>query len=93
MPPMLIEELELHLWLETCIGIHRSKELLGANEWLVKLKGMLEFEATWESVYQMNQQFSTFHNEDKVNLESRGIVRPLIIHKYKRRAKRSLGNK
>ncbi|KAA0033978.1 DNA gyrase subunit A [Cucumis melo var. makuwa] len=61
MPPMLTEEFELQLWLETVMV---SKEL-GANEWLVKWKGMLESEATWESVYQMNQQFSTFHLEDK----------------------------
>lgn len=40
---------------------------LGANEWLVKRKGM----PNNGSVYQMNQQFLTFHLEDKVNFESR----------------------
>ena len=45
-------------------------------------------EATWESGYQMNQQFPTFHLEDKVNLEPRGTVRPPIIHKCKRRGRK-----
>ena len=55
----------------------------------MKLKGLHETEATWELVYQMNQQFPSFHLfEDKVNLEPKGIVRPPIIHTYKRRGKR-----
>ena len=61
---------------------------LGANEWLVKWKELLENEATWEVVYQMNQQFPTFHLEDKVNLEPRGIVRPPIIHTYRRKGRK-----
>ncbi|KAA0060564.1 putative F-box/LRR-repeat protein 9 [Cucumis melo var. makuwa] len=72
---------------ENSVGICWSKEL-GANKWLVKWKNLLESEATWESVYQMNQQFPTFHLEDKVNLEPRGIVRPPIIHQYKRKGKK-----
>ena len=36
----------------------------------------------------MNQQFPTFHFEDKVNLESRDIVGPSIIHTYKRRGRK-----
>ena len=61
---------------------------MGANEWLVKWKNLPETEATWEAVYQMNQQFFTFHFEDKVNLEPRGVVRPLIIHTYVRKSKK-----
>ncbi|KAA0056274.1 transposon Tf2-1 polyprotein isoform X1 [Cucumis melo var. makuwa] len=76
--PVLTEEFELQLWPETVLGIRWSKEL-GENEWLVKWKGLPESEATWESVYLMNQQFPMFHLEDKVNLEPRGIVRPPII--------------
>ncbi|KAA0049937.1 Ty3/gypsy retrotransposon protein [Cucumis melo var. makuwa] len=71
------------------LRIRWSKEL-GANEWLVKWKTLPEGEATWESVYQMNQHFSSFHLEDKVNLEPQGVVRPPIIHKYKRRDKKAI---
>ncbi|TYK17995.1 putative F-box/LRR-repeat protein 9 [Cucumis melo var. makuwa] len=70
-----------------CLGIRWSKEL-GANEWLIKWKGLPESEAIWESVYLMNQQFPMFHLEDKVNLEPRGIVRPPIVHMYKRMSKK-----
>ena len=84
---MLTEEFELQLWPETVLEIRWNKEL-GANEWLVKWKGLPEAEATWESVFQINQQFPTFHLEDKVNLEPRGIVRPPIINTYKRRGKK-----
>ncbi|KAA0040486.1 Retrotransposable element Tf2 [Cucumis melo var. makuwa] len=52
--PMLTEDFELQLWPETVLGIRWSKEL-GANEWLIKWHGLPESEATWESVYQMNQ--------------------------------------
>ena len=36
----------------------------------------------------MNQQFPTFHLEDKVDLELRGIVRPPIIYTYKRKGRK-----
>ncbi|KAA0044281.1 Ty3/gypsy retrotransposon protein [Cucumis melo var. makuwa] len=84
--PMLTEDFELQLWPETVLGIRWSKEL-GANEWLIKWQGLPGSEATWESTYQMNQQFPSFHLEDKVNVEPRGIVRPPIIHTYKRRGR------
>ncbi|TYK15071.1 Ty3/gypsy retrotransposon protein [Cucumis melo var. makuwa] len=85
--PQLTAEFELQLWPETVLGIRWSPEL-GANEWLVKWKGLPDSEATWESVYSMNQQFPSFHLEDKVILEPRGIVRPPIINVYKRRGKK-----
>lgn len=43
MPPML--EFELQLWAETMLGVRWSREL-GANEWMVKWKGLLESEPT-----------------------------------------------
>ncbi|TYK07869.1 Transposon Tf2-11 polyprotein [Cucumis melo var. makuwa] len=43
--PMLTKEFELQLWPEMVLGIHWSKEL-GANEWLIKWKGLPESEAT-----------------------------------------------
>ncbi|TYK05580.1 Retrotransposable element Tf2 [Cucumis melo var. makuwa] len=82
--PMLTENFELQLWPENVLGIRWNKEL-GANEWLIKWQGLPESDATWESVYQMNQQFPSFHLEHKVNVEPRGIVRPPILHTYKRR--------
>ena len=85
--PVLTEEFELQLQPETVLGIRWNKDL-GANEWLVKWKELPENEATWEAVYQMNQQFPTFHLEDKVNLEPRGIVRPPIIHTYRRKGRK-----
>ncbi|TYK03741.1 ty3-gypsy retrotransposon protein [Cucumis melo var. makuwa] len=54
--PKLTVEFELQLWPETVMGIRWSLEL-GANEWLVKWKGLPKSEATWESVYSMNQLF------------------------------------
>ena len=82
--PRLTEEFELQLWPETVLGVRWNREL-GGNEWLIKWKGLPDSETTWESVFQMNQQFPDLHLEDKVNLEPRGIVRPPIIHTYKRR--------
>lgn len=37
--PILTKEFELQLWPETILGIRSSKEL-GANEWLIKWKGL-----------------------------------------------------
>ena len=85
--PILTEDFELQLWPEIVLGVRWNREL-GGNEWLIKWKELSESEATWESVYQMNQQFSNFHLEDKVNLEPRGIVRHPIVHTYKRKGKR-----
>ena len=58
---------------------------------MVKWKNLLGSEATWESIYLLNQQFPHFHLEDKVNLEPRGIVRPPIIHTYQRRGRKVNG--
>lgn len=85
--PKLTKEFELQLNPETVLGIRWSKEL-GANEWLIKWKNLPKTEATWESVYLMNQQFPDFHLEDKVNPEARGVVRPPIIHQYKRKGRK-----
>ena len=81
-PPTLAENFELQVLLETVLGVRWNNEL-GANEWLVKWKGGLNCETTWESVHLMNKQFSTFHLKDKVQFEQGGNVRPPIIHIYK----------
>ncbi|KAA0050226.1 transposon Tf2-1 polyprotein isoform X1 [Cucumis melo var. makuwa] len=85
--PILTKDFELQLWPKTVLDIRWNKEL-GANEWLVKWKGLDDSEATWETVYLMNQQFPTFHLEDKVNLEPRGIVKPPIINVYERKGRK-----
>lgn len=46
------------------------------NEWLVKWKDMPEEEATWESVYLMQQQFPHLHLEDKVHFEKGVLLEP-----------------
>lgn len=70
LPPALTEEFELQMIPETVLGVRWSSEL-EAYEWLVKRKGCLESEATWESTYLMNQ---------KVQFELSGIVSALIIY-------------
>ncbi|KAA0054183.1 Transposon Ty3-G Gag-Pol polyprotein [Cucumis melo var. makuwa] len=67
-PPALTEEFELQVEPEAVLGIRWNTEI-GANEWLIKWKGLPDSEATWESVYAMNQQYPSFHLEDKVNFE------------------------
>lgn len=49
-----------------------------------------ESETTWEIVDGLRKQFQDLHLEDKVNLESGGIVRPPIILTYKLRGKRGI---
>lgn len=63
---------------------------IGANEWLVQWKVLLESEATWELVYLMNQQFPYENLEDKVSFDPSVIVRPPILHTYRRRGKKGI---
>ena len=44
-PPFLIEDFEIQSIPETVLGVRWNREL-GANEWLVKWKGLLNCEAT-----------------------------------------------
>ncbi|TYK26552.1 Retrotransposable element Tf2 [Cucumis melo var. makuwa] len=52
-------------------GVRWNSEL-GANKWLVKWKGLHDSEFRLESVYAMNQQYPSFHLEDKVSFEYAG---------------------
>ncbi|KAL0539505.1 hypothetical protein IC582_023720 [Cucumis melo] len=88
MPPALTEEFELQVEPEAVLGIRWNTDI-GANEWLIKWKGLSDSEATWEPVGAMNQQYPSFHLEDKVNFEPTGIVRPPIINTYRRRGRKS----
>ena len=61
---------------------------------LVKWKGLLESDCTWENKQRMQRQFVTFDFEDKVNFKAAGNVmyealHPPIMHQYKRRNKAS----
>lgn len=49
-------------------------------EVLIQLKGLPKDEASWESASSIQQQFPNFHLEDKVILETRGIVAPNPFH-------------
>ena len=89
LPPALTEDFELQVEPEAVLGVRWNSEM-GANDWLVKWKGLHDSEATWESVYAMNQQYPSFHLEDKVSFEPDGIVRPPIIHTYKRKGKKMM---
>ncbi|KAA0056355.1 Cleavage stimulation factor subunit 1 [Cucumis melo var. makuwa] len=70
LPPALTEEFKLQLRPETVLGVRWNREIAG-NEWLVKWKKLLNSEATWGSVYLMNQQFPSFHLENKVQRADR----------------------
>ncbi|KAA0046896.1 putative F-box/LRR-repeat protein 9 [Cucumis melo var. makuwa] len=87
MPLALIQEFEQQVEPEAISRIRWNNEL-GANKWLVKWKGQHDSEATWQFVYAMNQQYPSFHLGDKVSFEPDGIVRPPIIHAYRRRGKK-----
>ncbi|TYK05651.1 Retrotransposable element Tf2 [Cucumis melo var. makuwa] len=66
-PPALTEEFELQVEHEAVLGIRWNTDI-GANEWLIKWKGLSDSEATWEPLEAMNQQYPSFHLEDKVPL-------------------------
>ena len=52
---------------------------------LIQWKDLPDFEATWESVDVMKQQFPAFHLEDKVALLGGSIVRLPIKQVYEGR--------
>ena len=87
LPPALTEEFELQVEPKAVLGVHWNNEI-GANDWLVKWKGLHDCETTWVSIYAMNQKYPLFHLEDKVSFELGGIVRPPIIHTYKCKGKK-----
>ena len=84
--PALTKEFELQVEPKAVLGIRWNSDI-GANEWLVKWKGLHDSEATSESIYSLNQQCPSFRSP-KVSFAVDGIVRPPIIHTYKRRGRK-----
>ena len=74
--------------LEKVLGVRPSTEgPPGTLEVLLQWKGLPVFEATWEPFSIIQEQYPTFHLEDKVNLWAAGNVRPPIRFTYARRQK------
>ena len=86
-PPAVTKELELRFWPETVLRVRWSKEL-AVNEGPSKWKRVPDSEKTWESVYLKNQQFPSFHLEDKVHFEACTNVRSPILHTYTKKGKK-----
>lgn len=68
------------LWLtipEEVLTYHLKE---GTNDWevLVKWKGLLEHEATWEINEELHNQFPVFPLEDKADLHPQAFVKPPI---------------
>ena len=87
LPAELTDELELIVEPERLLGI-RSKSVgqAGEIEVLIKWRGLVEFEASWEDFDVIHEQFPDFHLEDKVEVWRGSIVRPPVQATYRRRA-------
>lgn len=88
-PPQFSEEFELQVCLENILGVRRNSEV-SREEWLIKWEKLPNSEATWEEAYFIKHQFLELHLENKVHLETGGIVRPPIHHTYQRRGKKGI---
>lgn len=74
-PPQLSTELEMMDEPETVLEVRQVR--IGNTirfEALIKWKHLPAYEATWEDVTLLNNQFPAFHLEDKVRLWGAGIV-------------------
>ena len=68
--PILSTELDWNVELEDLLAERNTQE---RGEVLVKWKNLLDFEATWEPIDAVKEQFHEFSLEDKVNVEGGGI--------------------
>lgn len=66
LPPMLYEDLELQVS-PTAVSVVWNNAN-GSAEVLIQWQDLPEFEATWEPVEVIKEQFPSFHLEDKVYL-------------------------
>lgn len=83
-PSDLSDGFKLQMDPESVLGVRWKNELY-KEEWLVKWRHYPKSEATWEIADALKEQFPHLHLEGKVNFERKGgIVRPPIIHTYKR---------
>ena len=70
LPPIISAELDWNVELEDILAERNTHE---RGEVLVKWKNLLDFEATWEPIDVVKEQFHEFPLEDKVNVEGGGI--------------------
>ena len=88
LPPMLNAELEWVVEPEKVLAVRPSAHSpFDQNEILVKWRGLLEFEASWEPIELISKQFPDFHLEDKVFLRPGGNDRAPVQLTYSRRRK------
>ncbi|KAI5444317.1 hypothetical protein KIW84_012811 [Lathyrus oleraceus] len=83
LPPMLSEDLELQVSPAAVSAVRNNAN--GSAEVLIQWQDLPEFEATWEPVKVIEEQFPSFHLKDKVSLLGGSIVRPLMKNTYKRK--------
>ena len=62
--------------------------LPGANEVLIQWQGLPAFDATWELVASIQQEFESFSLEDKVKLLAAGNITTPVHFTYTRRKKK-----
>ncbi|PON56653.1 histone H3-K9 methyltransferase, partial [Trema orientale] len=84
-PPQLTEELELTVEPELVSAMRKSST--GQLEVLIKWKDLPTSEDTWESFDKIQQQFPTFHLEDKVLSLGGSNDKPPVRFTYVRRKK------
>ncbi|KAL2465356.1 Ribonuclease H-like domain containing protein [Abeliophyllum distichum] len=79
-------ELEMVVEPEAVLGSRpgTGKNLRGTDV-LIQWKWLHSLEATWEPFELINQQFPSFHHEDKVSLAERGNDTLPILKTYRRR--------
>ncbi|GJU14254.1 ty3-gypsy retrotransposon protein [Tanacetum coccineum] len=65
-PAGLNEELEVVLQPEAVLGVRLSREKKNGREVLIRWKNLPLYDASWEQVDYIEQQFPEFHLEDKV---------------------------
>ena len=84
-PHQLNEDLKMRVELETVLGVRpgRGSNLRGLDV-LVQWKGLPLIEATWEPYNMIQQQFPTFHVEDKVKVREGSNDRPPMHWTYQR---------
>ena len=70
LPPILSAELDWNVEPEDILSKRNTQE---GGEMLVKWKSLPDFEATWEPIHVVKEQFPEFSLGDKVNVEGGGI--------------------
>ncbi|RVW35112.1 hypothetical protein CK203_085924 [Vitis vinifera] len=88
---ILVEDLEWLVEPDQVLDIRQSPNNNQPGiEVLIQWKGLPQFEASWESVDTIKEQFPDFHLEDKVSLIEGSNDRPPIRYVYNRKGKRNI---